>query len=134
MWKAAILKVEADPDAQVARVTFLYSSDDGRTVTVTERVSDPDSLTQIAGNAVSELSRLDAVASLIANPPLGDVDTDPPQPTEDDIVQAQYFEQRRLLIQMKQDLDLGLVTQDDYSAQLNSAVSMKPVTQIKVGG
>lgn len=73
MWTASITAVAKDTQAEVALVTFRYT-DGKRAIDITERVSDPDSLVQIATNATRELDRIDAIDALVANPPLGEIE------------------------------------------------------------
>ncbi len=131
MWTASITKVEQDPTPNVASVTFQYDNDDGRKpIIVVERISDPKTIKQMAFNGVTALTNADDIADLIANPSLGPVDLTP-QPTQDQLDQATYQQQRAALIQAKQDLDIGLLTQEDFDSQLSTVQTIKSNIVVK---
>lgn len=133
MWSVNIESIIADATPGVAQVTYVYSNDDGsnRTKTIVERISDPTSLNQIAIYGINELNRVDAIAALITNPPLGVIDLSQPQPTQEQLDQQTYNQQRQDLIQAQQDLSLGLITQDDFNAQQAIVVTAKTNIGIK---
>jgi hypothetical protein len=115
MWIASITAITNDPDAVVARVTFLYNHTDGRQKTITERVSEPGSLKEIARNALIELARQDAIAALIQTPTLGTIDFSVPAADPDitdyqtKLTKTQY---------MKGLYDLGVVVKGDFDAKV----------------
>jgi hypothetical protein len=134
MWKATITDVKKDEVASVADVTITYSNDDGRSEVVTERISDPNSLSQVVSNGLNELNRVDAIATLVATPPIGEVVLPQPVvPTQAASDWQSYNTQKQTLITMKQNLDLGLVTQLVYDQTLESLqafITEKNITQI----
>lgn len=121
MWKAIIKSVEADSTPSVAKVAFVYS-EGKRTKEVLERISNPTSIKRIAQNAIDELNRIDMIKELVEKPTLGEIDFTPPAPPD---TSKDYNFQRQALITMKQDLDLGIVSQADYDKQLELVISLK---------
>jgi hypothetical protein len=124
MWKASIRSVLSDATPSVAQVTIEYA-DGERVKTVVERISDPNSIKQIALNGLKELNRADDIASLIANPTLGELDFSTPGPTQGEIEKQTYEQKRRELIQVKQDLDLGLINQTTYETKLSEVKALQ---------
>lgn len=114
MWKAQILSINSDPNAFLAQVEIKYFKGNEEMI-VMERVSEPESIKKIITDGVVELNRVDRIKNLILNPTLGEVDVTVPEPTPEVIEEKQYQENRQKLIVMKQDLDLGLITQDTYN-------------------
>jgi hypothetical protein len=125
MWKANIKQVFASDTPSVASVQIDYVNDDGRKETRYERISDPNSIKSIAQNGINELNRIDAITAFLANPPLGALDLTSPILTQEEINQNTLTDQRQILIQAKQDLDLGLIDQATYDNQLSSVVAVK---------
>jgi hypothetical protein len=67
LWSVSVASITADAVPGIAAVTFAYTCEDGRSKTVTERISDPTSISLIGANGVKELTRIDDIAVLIAN-------------------------------------------------------------------
>lgn len=118
MWKANIQSVATDQTASIANVTIKYINDDGRTKTVTERVSEPSAVAKIASDGLRELNRIDTITEFISNPVLGEVDFALPTPTQEELDKQTYQQKRQELISLKQDLDLGLIDQTTYDTFL----------------
>jgi hypothetical protein len=125
MWTASITSISADATNSIADVTIVYSDGD-REKTVTERISDPDSIKQIVSNGLKELNRVDKIADLIANPPLGEVDFGQTEQTQEQIDAQAYQTKRQALIQAKQDLDIGLIDQETFETKVADVQTLKP--------
>ena len=113
MWTAKIIKVEADSMEGTANVTYEYTSDDSRKLSIVEKISDASSIKRIAVMGIAELERKDSIASLIANPPIGEVDTKPEVNPG-----TNYQKKRSALIMAKQDLEIGLISNEQYQTIL----------------
>jgi len=115
MWTSIIKQVYASDTPSIANVEIEYSS--GKiTKEVTYRVSDPDSITQIARNQIAEFERIDKINELIKNPPLGVIGT---TVSVVEKTEEQLFEEKRNdLIRKKKDLELGLIEQQEYDSLL----------------
>ncbi len=121
MWKAKINSIERTVDGgkeiSMANVEYEYFHDDGRSKIVVERISEPTSINQIAMNAIKELERVDAVADLINNPIIGEIEFTRELTPEE---QSQLEEQnkRAKLIGLKNDFDIKLIDQTEYEAKV----------------
>lgn len=126
MWTSNIISVEADDVSGIAKITFRYVHFDGRVKDIVERISEPDSVKKIASDGLRELNRIDAIADLISNPPLGEIDFSIPSLNQEQIEEKKYIEKRNKLIQLKQDLDLKLIDEETYNEALSQSVSINP--------
>lgn len=130
MWSVKITHISDDEEPNTARVSFHYTHTDGRTVTKIERVHEPSSLMQIARDGLRERERQDAIAALIAMDP-ATIDLTPPEPTPEQIARNEYEMKRQRLIQARQDLELGLISQAEVDDLVTEAVSAKPTLEVK---
>ncbi len=133
MWTGNKKSIIADPVPGIFVMTVTYT-DGQNTQEITDRYSDPNEQTikKIISDKINELNRIDAVNALIANPTLGPVDLTPPQPTQEQLDENAYNQQRQQLIQSKQDLDLGLIQQSDYDSLLqDTQTKLNTVKTIK---
>lgn len=126
MYTAKIISITADQTPGVAQVTFVYSNGVDEDKKITERVSDPNTYKSIAANAINELNRLENVKSFIENPPIGVIDFSVPQPTDEQIALQNYNSKKQQLITAKQDLDLELLSQQDYDNLLAEVKKLTP--------
>lgn len=109
-WTASITAVVTDPTPTIAQVTIAYT-DGTRTDTVTERVSEASALKQIVRNGITERERRDAIAALIAAPPIGAVDLSVPAPTQAQIDLQQFLTDYNNWVAVKTKLiDTGVLT------------------------
>jgi hypothetical protein len=125
MWKSIIESVTKD--SENALVTIKYQHTDGREKIVTERISNPNYLSTILMNGLSELNRVDSVAEFINNPPLGEFVFPVAEPDPD---QA-YRLKKQELISLKQDVELNLATPEAYDSLLNEVISLKNGIQLQ---
>lgn len=51
------------------------------------------------------------------------------EPTADELAQREYLAQRLALAQLKTDLDLKLITQEEYDAKLAEVTAIKPAVK-----
>lgn len=126
-WTANIKSVSSDPTAPVAKVEIEYIDGERKKIVV-ERISEPSSITKIVSDGIRELTRIDEVASLIANPPIGEVKVNltPPEPTAEKVALQEYQQARQNLKLLKEDLDLGLIGEAEYTKALNEVLLLKP--------
>ena len=117
MWIANIKSVKADPTASVAQVEIEYSNGTDTKVVV-ERISSPETIKTIVRNGVNELNRIDEIYKLIEKPPLGVVDFTNIS-TPEDLEKIEYENKRQELIRLKEDVNLGLITEEDYDKKLS---------------
>lgn len=71
MWTANIQSIVTSGTAGIATMLTKYSHTDGRTVIINDNLSDPTSYAKIITDKINDLTRIDAINNLIANPPLG---------------------------------------------------------------
>lgn len=127
MWNASLNKVSVDSQVEgVAIITIEYTHPDGRTKTVEERISEPNSIKKIASDAIKELNRIDSIKEFISSPLLGEITLVQSAPTEEELNKQVYSAKRQLLTIAKQDLDLGIIIQEDYDTLLAETISLKP--------
>lgn len=121
MWTANITGIEKN--ALDFDMTVEFSNGDVTKV-VAFKLSEPASITQVIKNQLDQYQKIDDL-----NVPLGKVDFQPAPapvpPSEKEVTDKEYQLKRAVLVGLKQDLDLGLISQDEYSTALNEAKSLK---------
>lgn len=94
------------------------------------QVSDPASVKQLIRNQLSQYQKIDAIKE---SDLLGAIDitlpiSDPiPQPTEEEKAKQAYADKKLQLTMAKQDLDLGLIDDIEYTAKVAEVKAAKPI-------
>lgn len=116
MWEASIKKIEKATDDYVVAVTYSFT-DGTDTIESVEHLKHPERIKRIAEDKIKELERIDSVKALLANKPIGKLDLSKPQENE---TEKTIREKKSELQQLKSDLDLGIISEEDYNAKLAS--------------
>lgn len=101
-----------------------YFKDDILITVLSYRISEPDSVKELINNQIKQYKKVDAVdlGTLI-----GSVDLTVAEPTEVPPTDQEIYETaKNNLRQLKEDLDLGLVSQDEYDGVLTQTKKLKP--------
>jgi hypothetical protein len=133
MYKTILKDVQPDKEnPNVPILTFVFDNGIQIVEDIERGLYTMDSIVNYCREKINILKTEDAILEqqkeindFMANPPLGVIDTSFPQPTQEELDQEAYQIQREALILAKQDLDLGLITQDDYNILLSSAQEAK---------
>lgn len=127
--------VSAVEDATPSVIKAIVEYRDGSKVVQREyRISEPQALRKIIQDQVNELMRQDQVAAYLAAPPLGPVDYNPkpPAPTLTDAQRSTLENARQRLTRLKDALDLGLITQTQYTNRLDNIKAALTAENINV--
>lgn len=124
-WTAKTTSITKDSKHDAA-VTVIYTNGTD-TITETIAASSPAIIDQQIKNKVAQFQVVD---DYIATKTPGDVDLTPPTPKVPDAPTPLQIYQiaRSALIQTKEDLDLGLITQDEYNKAVGEVMSLKKST------
>ncbi len=122
VWTATI--ISSDPISPVdivemSSVAVKFDSDDNRTTTRSYRISTQAQLVNAIRNQLATFNGFD-----LDKLALGPIDVSkpaPPDPTDIQLAAQAYTQKRSILIQTKQDFDLGLADQSALDAALTDA-------------
>jgi hypothetical protein len=136
MWTAEIKQVSrssANPLC-VVQVSILFDDGSDRRHTINENFSNTSS-DALKTYCRQRIAQLEAIDAFVSAPPLGPLDLEvkkpePVEPTEEQIAAQKYAQEKQALIQAKQELDLGLLTEEEFAAQLELVKTSKAAVAI----
>lgn len=116
MWTASIKKIEKATDDYILAITYSFT-DGTDTIESVEHLKYPERIKRVAEEKIKELERIDSVKALLANKPIGQIDLSKPQ---EDSTEKTIREKKSELQQLKSDLDLGIITENEYNTKLRA--------------
>lgn len=129
MYTAKLISVAADPEnPNVSVSTIEFYKDNILIITDVERGLSLDrgiTLTGYCRQKIQALTEQESITEYINNPPLGDIDISPIQPTAEEKAKFIYQQSLFKLQSLKSQADLGVITlsSPDYQAALIDAQS-----------
>jgi hypothetical protein len=127
MWQATLKKAYPDPQFPNVSVSEIEFSDGSQTIVDTERGLDNSSLVSYCREKIAHLEAQASIDNYLANPPLGPVDTVPPQLTPDEMAQESLNQAIANLQIYQEQVNLGVIdqTDPDYQQALSDAKGAK---------
>lgn len=125
MWTTKIKNVFKQGDTQFAFTVDFYKDGNLFDSFNFQNVSDPDSIKTLIRNRLNQYMKIDQL-----NIVEGDIDVSLPVislPTQHDLDLAEFQRQKSLVVSAKQDLDLGVISQQDYDAIVVTFKLLPPV-------
>jgi len=125
MWTVSISTGVNPSNQQIFSLTY---TDSKRTVVdsfLLDSYVSADNVAAMADARISQLTLNDGYLASIVPGPITPAPLPVVEPTQDQLDQQAYDQQRQDLLQAQQDVSLGLITQDDFDNQLSTVQTIK---------